>query len=58
MTNAVRILSALAAGLSALNVFILLLEGDVVPQLAIILIGAATVALNAAVASLLKPFDG
>ena len=55
MTNAVRYLSALAAGLSALNVFILSYPGDVLPQSVLVIVGGASACVAASAAFLSKP---
>ena len=55
MTNAIRYLSALAAGLAALNVFLLGYPGDVVPQAVLVIVGAVSAGVAASAAFLSKP---
>ena len=50
-----RNLSAAAAGLAALNAFLLAYPGDLVPQVALLAVGAASAFVAACVAFLAKP---
>ena len=55
MADVIRGLGAVAAGLAALNVFLLGLSGDAVSQEFIIAIGALNALVGAGVAFLAKP---
>ena len=54
----IRYLSAAAAALAALNAFLLAYPGDLVPQAALLVVGALSATVAAGVAFLSKPVQG
>ena len=57
MSELIRSLSAVAAGLTALNVFLLSYPGDLVPQSVLLAVGGVTVFCSAVAAMLSKPVE-